>query len=121
LEEAWDRAPVDEYEKALVGEWLGQLLRVAGEVDAVLAAHAALHEGLVAALGERHRRTLYAAADLGTSLAARGDAAAAESLLVATHSAQSEVLLIEHRDTIRTAEALEKLSAQAGGSAEIRE
>jgi hypothetical protein len=56
------------------------------------------------------------------SLAANGDAAAAEALLAATLAAQSEVFGSEHPDTRRTMEVLENLRAQESGpSADIDE
>lgn len=81
--------------------------------------HRATHDGLVQVLGERHPRTLYAAAELGFSLAASGDAGGAEALLAATLAVQLEVLGGEHPDTRRTAEALAALRAQGAEVAAV--
>ncbi len=77
--------------------------------------HRAAHVELVEVLGERHPRTLFAAAELGMSLAASGDAMEAQALLASTLAAQTEVLGIERPDTRRTAEALAALRAQGDG------
>jgi hypothetical protein len=81
----------------------GSILR---EVEAGLAAHRRVHEGLVQVLGNRHPRVLHAAVDVGLSLAACGDAGGAEASLGAMLAGQTEVLGAAHPDLRRTEAAL---------------